>query len=74
MEEIWHYYNKNDSNDRDHLNFTQKELSKLPGMEGNDPQDFMKDVDSNDDDLCDRDEFENMYYNIFDNNPPTAWW
>ena len=74
MEDIWHFYNKDDPGDPDELNLTEKEASKFPGMKGNDPQEFMRDVDKNDDGLCDRDEFENMYYNIFANDPPTAWW
>ena len=74
LEDIWIFYNRNDSTDPYQLNLTQKEVSRFPGMSGSDPQDFMKDVDKNDDDVCDVDEFDNMYYNIFLNNPPAAWW
>ena len=74
LEDIWRFYNKNDSKDPDQLNLTVKEASKLPGMSGNDSQEFMEDVDKNEDSVCDRNEFEDMYYNIFLNNPPTAWW
>ena len=74
VDHIWVWYNKDDPDDPNYLWLTEKEASKFPGMKGDDPKEFMKDVDKNGDDRCSRKEFDKMYYNIYLNNPPTAWW
>lgn len=73
MEEVWDFYNKGDSNDPDNLILTETEALKLPGMKRDDVKEFLMDVDKDHDGL-EYAEFRYLYYNIFDNNPPTVWW